>query len=145
MTDRISSDHPSVETIRATVTETATGVRLDIPADDEAQFPTGEVVRIVLEESERFGILERAMTDDRLLLRGVYESPNHARDPRNGTDRFEAWVDDVGIRTGGSVLVDVIEPSFLYGLRKPGETTVYDAHEPPSGSLSEIAKTLEES
>ncbi|MXV60744.1 hypothetical protein GS429_01385 [Natronorubrum sp. JWXQ-INN-674] len=143
MADRISSDHPSVQTVRSTCTETATGVRLEVPADDRDAFPTDEVVRIVLDGDELFGLVERALTGDELSVPGVYETPDQARDPSGATDRLAEWVDDHGVPAGGSVLVDVIEPEFLYGLRTPGETTYYDAREPPSESLSDIAKDLE--
>jgi len=144
MADRIASDHPSVETVRSTCTETATGVKLAVPADDRDAFPTDEVVRVVLDGEELFANVERALTGDDLSIPGVYETPESARDPSNATDRLIAWVDDHGVAAGGSVLIDVVEPDFLYGLRAPGETAYYDAREPPSDSLSEIAKDLEE-
>lgn len=143
MTDRIASDHPSVRTVRATCTETTTGVRLEIPADDRDAFPTDEVVRVVLEGDELFARIERALTGEELSVPGVYDTPDDARDPGGATDRLPAWIDDHGVSTGGSVLIDVIEPDFLYGLRAPGETTFYDAHEPPSDSLHDIARDLE--
>ena len=146
MADRISSDNPSVETIRATLAETATGVRVEIPDADAAQFPseTGEVVRIVLDERERFARIDQGMMSDAVFVPGVYESPAAARDPREGVNVLPDWIDDHGVRTGGSVLVDVVEPDFLYGFRAPGETAVYDAREPPSSSLQDIAKGLED-
>ncbi|EMA32388.1 DUF7112 family protein [Halobiforma nitratireducens] len=144
MVDRVASDHPSVRTVRSTCTETATGVRLEIPADDRDAFPTDEVVRLVLDGDELFARVERALTGDELSIPGVYETPDLARDPSGATDQLSAWADDHGIPTGGSVLVDVVEPEFLYGLREPGETAYYDAHEPPNESLSEIARSLED-
>ncbi|WP_121741724.1 DUF7112 family protein [Natronorubrum halophilum] len=144
MADRISSDHPSVRTVRSTCTETATGVRLEVPADDRDAFPTDEVVRIILDGDELFARVERALTGDDLSIPGVYETPDQARDPTGATDRLATWVDDHDVSMSGSVLVDVIEPEFLYGLRSPGETTYYDAREPPSDSLSDIAKNVED-
>ena len=145
MADRISSDHPSVTTIRATLAPTATGVRVEVPPDERDAFPAGDVVRVVCDGSERFARVERSLTADGLSIPGVYDSPSHARSPGDGPDRLPAWVDDHGIRTGGSVLVDVVEPDFLYGLRAPGEDAYYDAREPPSESLASIAKNLETS
>ncbi|QSX00277.1 DUF7112 family protein [Haloterrigena alkaliphila] len=145
MGDRIASDHPSVRTVRATCAETATGVRLEVPADERDAFPTDEVVRIVLADEELFGRVERALTGDDLSIPGIYPTPDAARDPSGATDRLLEWVDDRDVSAGGSVLIDVIEPEFLYGVRSPGETVYYDAHEPPSSSLSDIAKDLEDS
>ncbi|AFZ73109.1 DUF7112 family protein [Natronobacterium gregoryi] len=144
MAERVSSDHPSVRTVRTTCTETATGVELSIPADDRGAFPTDEVVRIVLDGDERFARVKRALTGDELSIPAVYETPDLARDPSGGVDRLAEWVDDHGIVTGGSVLVDVVEPDFLYGLREPGDMAYYDAYEPPEESLSDIAENLED-
>ncbi|WP_265108993.1 DUF7112 family protein [Halosolutus halophilus] len=144
MADRVSSDHPSVRTVRATCAETPTGRRLDIPTDDRDAFPTDEVVRVVLDGDELFARVERALTGDDLSIPGVYETPDLARDPSGGTDRLSAWIDDYDVPAGGSVLVDVVEPDFLYGLRAPGESAYYDAREPPSDSLSSIAENLED-
>jgi hypothetical protein len=143
MADRVSSDHPSVQTVRSTCAETATGVKLEIPADDRDAFVPDEVVRVVVDGTERFARVERALTGDELSIPGVYDTPDQAREPGSGPDRLEEWIDDQGVRTGGSVLVDIVEPEFLYGLRSPGETNYYDAREPPSDSLHDIAKDLD--
>ncbi|MFC4439507.1 MULTISPECIES: DUF7112 family protein [Natrialbaceae] len=144
MADRVSSDHPSVRTVRSTCAETATGSKLEIPADDRDAFATGEVVRIVLNGTERFATVERALTGEELSVPGIYDTPDQVRNPGDGPDRLREWIDDQNVRTGGSVLIDVVEPEFLYGLRSPGETVYYDAREPPNSSLSDIAKNLEE-
>ncbi|AXR76916.1 DUF7112 family protein [Natrarchaeobaculum sulfurireducens] len=144
MADRVSSDHPSVQTIRATCTETTTGVRLELPADERDAVPVDDVVRVVLDDDERFAMVERALTGDDRWIRGVYETPSNARDPSGAVDLLASWVDDHDVRAGGSVLIDVVEPEFLYGLRKPGATAYYDAHEPPSQGLQDIARGLED-
>ncbi|ELY65409.1 DUF7112 family protein [Natronococcus jeotgali] len=143
MADRVSSDHPSVRTVRSTRTETATGSKLEVPAEDRDAFFPDEVVRIVLGGTERFARVERALTGEELSVPGVYDTPELARNPGEGTDRLEEWIDDHSIRSGGSVLIDVVESDFLYGLREPGETNFYDAREPPSDSLSDIASGLD--
>lgn len=144
MTDRIASDHPSVQTVRSTCTETATGVKLEVPADDREAFPTDEVVRVVLDGDELFARVERALTGDALSIPGIYDTPDLARDPSGATDRLTEWTAEHDVPTDGSVLIDVVEPEFLYGLRSPGETAFYNAREPPSDSLSDIAETLED-
>lgn len=144
MADRVSSDHPSVKTVRATLTETATGVRIDIPDDEREHFPTATVVRVVLDGDERFMSVEQSLTGDGLSITGIYDSPQFAREPREGTDRVGPWADDHSVRVGGSVLIDIVEPEYLYGLRAPGETVVYDAREPPADSLSSIAESIED-
>jgi hypothetical protein len=144
MTDRIASDHPSVQTVRSTCTETATGVKLEVPAEDREAFPTDEVVRVVLDGDELFARVERALTGDALSIPGVYETPDLAREPSGATDRLTEWIADHDVPADGSVLVDVVEPEFLYGLRAPGETAYYSAREPPSDSLNDIAESLDD-
>jgi hypothetical protein len=144
MAERVSSEHPSVRTVRSTCAETATGIRLDIPADDRDAFVPDEVVHVDLDGSERFARVERALTGEELSIPAIYETPDQVRDPGTGPNRLQEWVDEHDIRTGGSVLIDVVEPEFLYGLRAPGETNYYDAREPPNESLSDIAKQLED-
>lgn len=144
MADRLSSDHPSVRTVRATLSETATGVQLSLPDEERDAFPVEEVVRVNLDGSERFASVERALTGAELSIPGVYETPDGARDPRTATDLLPEWTDDHGVPSGGSVLIDVVEPEFYYGLRAPGETNYYDAVEPPKESLADIAKDLED-
>ena len=146
MVDRISSDNPSVQTIRATLTETATGTRVELPADaaDDLLTDPETAVRIVLDGHEHFARIGKDVMGETRHVSGVYDSPEHARNPRDGVDRLPEWVDEHGVRVNGSVLIDVIEPEFLYGFRAPGETAVYDAREPPKSSLQDIAKGLEE-
>ncbi|WP_247731190.1 DUF7112 family protein [Halovivax limisalsi] len=142
MTDRISSDHPSIETVRATVVETPTGRRIELPGDERSRFPDDEVIRIVLDGTERFARVDRALTGDDLRIAGVYDSPSTARDPGGEPDRLDEWL-DVHDVDGGSVLLDVVEPDFLYGARAPGESAVYAAKSPPDDSLSRIADRLD--
>ncbi|AHG00168.1 hypothetical protein HALLA_16540 [Halostagnicola larsenii XH-48] len=143
MADRLSSDHPSVRTVRATLSETTTGVRLEIPGEERDSFVVDDLVRVTLEGAERFARVERALTGDELTIEGVYETADGARDPRDGTDVLPDWCDEQTVRDGGSVLIDVIEPGFAYGIRSPGETAYYDASEPPKSSLSDIANDID--
>lgn len=143
MADRLSSDHPSIRTVRATLSETTTGARLEIPGDESDGFAVDELVRITLEGTERFARVERALTGDELTIEGVYETADGARDPRNGTDVLPDWCAEHTVRDGGSVLIDIIEPEFSYGIRGPGETAYYDASEPPQGSLADIANDID--
>lgn len=143
MADRLSSEHSSVRAVRATIADATTGKRVEIPAAETEGFPTDEVVRIDLDETERFARIERPLTGDGRVIDGVYGRSDAAREPGTGTDRLPDWCSDHEVRDGGSVFVDVIEPGFAYGLRGPGETNYYDAAEPPKRSLSDIANDLE--
>ena len=146
MTDRISSDHPSITTVRATLERhgATDRPRIAIPPTHAEAVPAGEVVRLVLDERTYHARVDRTFDGEGRQLTGAYDSPTYAREPGSGPNRLAAWVASADLTIGGSVLVDVIEPGFAYGLRKPGATAVYDAIEPPKDSLAAIARSIEE-
>lgn len=140
MTDRLPSDHPSVETVRATLARRGrTRSRLALPADD--RFPP-TTVRLVLDGDTCHGRIERSR-EEGVEINGAYGNARLARE-RDGEDRLEAWRRSAGIDYGRSVLVDVVEAGFLYGVREPGERVVYDAVESPDEGLATIARDLDD-
>ncbi|MFD1644108.1 DUF7112 family protein [Haloarchaeobius litoreus] len=144
MADRVSSD--AVPTVRAKLAKHgATGrLKLELPADETDRFPVDEVVRVVLDGEQQFARIESSLTGEELLISGVFETPSAARNPGEGENHLTGWCEDNGRSAGGSVLVDVIEDGFQYGLRAPGGRAVYDALEQPDGSLASIASDLED-
>jgi len=126
MPDRVAADNPSVETVRATVT--AAGAigrpRVTLPDDAAGSFPTGDVVRLVLDGRTRFSRIERAL-DDSIEIRGAYDNRRLAREA-GGESRLVEWTEREGIDIGRSVLVDVVEAGELYGVRRPGTNAVYE-------------------
>lgn len=137
--DRIASDNPAIETRRAAVARHGgTRKRVEIPGD----VPTGEVVRLVLDGTTYHARIEGGFADADPHVAGAYETPEMARSG-DGTERLQAWLDAADRSPGSTVLLDVIEPEFAYGLRAPGEEVVYDAIEKPPDSLASIARDLE--
>jgi hypothetical protein len=141
--DRIPSDNPSVTTFDATLERRG---RLDRPKvvldAGRAAPPTDEVVRLHLDGDEyRVYPTENG---GKVEIDGAYDTPDAARDPRNAENRLTEWVESKGLDYGRTVHLDCIEAEFAYGLRAPGERTVYPAVEKPSGSLSDIAEGLED-
>ncbi|UPW02025.1 hypothetical protein M0R88_07995 [Halorussus gelatinilyticus] len=146
MADRISSDHSSLTTVRATLVRSG-GLdrpKVEIPADDADAFPDGELVRVVADDTEYRARIESPLTDDGREIRGLYDSPTLARNPEDGENRLSSWMEGTDVEFGQSVLVDVIEEGFKYGLREPGERVFYDATESPDESLADIASGLDE-
>jgi len=146
MADRISSDHSSVSTVRATLVRSG-GLdrpKVAIPDDDADSFPDGDVVRVVADDTEYRARIEAPLTGEGREIRGLYDTPRLARNPGEADNRLEPWLEDTGIEFGQSVLVDVIEPGFKYGLREPGQRVFYEATESPDEGLSEIAEQLGE-
>lgn len=139
--DRISSENPAVETLRARVARHgARRKRLDLP---ENSLPEGDVLRLVIDGTTYHARVERGF-DDGPHVSGAYETPEMAREG-SGANHLGKWLDRVERPVGGSVLVDEIEPDFAYGLRQPGEEAIYEAVEKPKESLANIARGLEES
>jgi hypothetical protein len=145
MGDRVSSDHPSVASVRA---ELARAGRTDRPrvaidGEDADRFPAGEVVRLVVDGAERFTCVAERMGSKGVELRGAHATPEDARDPGSGSDHLADWQAAHGVRFGGALLVDVVAADYKYGVRAPGETVTYEAGRPDS-SLADIAKGLDE-
>lgn len=139
MADRLPSDHPSIETVRARVERHGGGKRLAVP---EAVLPANEsVVRVVVDEETRFARLGAGRTDARWIV-GLYETSRAAADPSAGTNQLESWLDEHERTVGSSVEVDVIEQDYCYGLREPGTRTVYRGIERSSTGLDAIASDL---
>ena len=139
MADRLPSDHPSIETVRARVERHGGGKRLAVP---EAVLPTDEsVVRVVVDEDTRFARLGAGSTDARWIV-GLYETSRAAADPSAGTNQLASWLDDHDRSVGSSVEFDVIEPDYCYGLREPGARTVYRGIKRSSTGLDAIARDL---
>ena len=141
MPERLAHDHPSVETVRATLARRgrSSRPRLALP-DDADRFPL-DIVRLVLGGETSHARIESGLDGDREIT-GAYDNARPARD-RAGTDRLDEWRRSSGIELGRSVAVDVVEPGFLYGVREPGERAVYAATEPPDEDLAAIARDLD--
>jgi hypothetical protein len=146
MADRISSDHSSLTTVRATLVRSG-GLdrpKVEIPADDADHFPSDELVRVVADDTEYRARIESPLAADGREVRGLYETPRVARNPGEGENHLQTWLDGTDVEFGQSVLVDVIEAGFKYGLREPGERAFYEATESPDDSLTDIAEQLDE-
>lgn len=142
MPDRVPSDHESVHTVRAHLVRAGRTdrPRISTPADESDRFPE-DVVRLLVDETERFTRVAPTIDGDGLELRGAYETPDGARDPSEGTDHLPAWREAHGFEFGRAVLVDVVDPDYRYGLRAPGERQFYDAPSADTG-LQDLARDL---
>ncbi|EMA43239.1 DUF7112 family protein [Halococcus saccharolyticus] len=141
MPERIPHDHPSVETVRATLARRgrSSRPRLALP-DDADRFPL-DTIRLVLDGETYHARVESGLDGDREIT-GAYDNARLARE-RDGTDRLDEWRRSSGLDLGRSVAVDIVESGFLYGVREPGERAVYEATEPPDEGLAAIAQDLD--
>lgn len=140
--ERVPSDHPSVTTY-GTHFERSGGTRrpcLRLP--DGVDLAEGDLFRLVLDRTPSHA---RVVADSSgLLVRGAFDNRRLAREPGAGENRLLAWADDHGRGPGDALDLDEVEPGVCYGLRVPGERTVYEAVEAPSGSLADIARSLDD-
>lgn len=147
----IPSDHPSIATVEARLDADATGrmrvalaTDAGLPTDADATGVGGDVVRVVVDGANRYARPRPERTGDRVLLPAAYDAPETARDPGPGaTDRLAEWVRARGLSAGDAVLVDCLDRGVRYGLRAPGERTVYDERRSVEDSLSSIARDLD--
>lgn len=141
MTDRIRSDSPAVETIRATVARSGGTYRPEVrlPSDRGDELPA-DVARVTIDATEYY----TPVTDGSgtVALRGAYANARRAR-TREGTDYLAEWTEDRGIEFGRSVLVDIVVPGEQFGLRAPGDGAIYEVRREPSTDLQDIARDLE--
>lgn len=137
--------HESLTSVVGTVERAGGTRRLEVrlPADGDASFPVGDVVRVVLDGSEYRARVDRT-ADGTSVFRGAYDTPSQARDPGAATNRLREWVEDAGLEAGRSVHVDVVEASFKYGVRAPGEDATYESTGKPDAGLADIAASLED-
>jgi len=144
VTDRVSSENESVETVRANLASAgATGrPRIAVPEEAAEAFPADELVTLVLGGKVYHARIDLAL-DDSIEIRGAYDNRRLAREA-DGENRLVEWANEEGIDVGRSVLLDTVVAGERYGVRKPGETCVYEVPETTGNeSLDRIAQSLD--
>ncbi|QHS17531.1 DUF7112 family protein [Halopenitus persicus] len=152
---RITSDDESVAAVRTDVVRSG-GTRrpcLRLPDDDalarrlesgDAEalgVSDGDVIRLSFDRETRYA---RVDADSRgRLLRGAFDNRRLARSPGEGENRLLGWLRDHDRAAGDTVLLDVVVSGDAYGLRLPGDRSVYDVDAAPRGSLADIARDLD--
>ncbi|WP_254839603.1 DUF7112 family protein [Natronomonas marina] len=133
----VSSD--GVETVRGTIVESGAldRPRLRVP---DGTIPEG-VVRVDADGGPYHAPVETDFGGE-VELRGLYDNPRMARE-RDGENHLAAWVDDQGLETGRTALLDVVVEGEQYGLRAPGDSAVYRVVESPDDDLASIAEDLD--
>lgn len=152
---RVPSDDEGVASVRVSLARSG-GTRrpcVRIPEDDELDgrvesgtcaslaMAAGDVVRVVIDREERYAPV--AADGSGRLIRGAFDNRRLAREPGDGENRLIAWLDANDRGAGDGVVLDVIVPGELYGLRIPGERAVYEATRGPPSSLADIARDLD--
>lgn len=140
MAERVPSDHPSVGSRRARLVRSGGTRRPCLRLPEGVDLAEGDAIRLSLDGTQYHA---RVGADSRgLLVRGAYDNRRLAREPGAGDNRLTEWADDNDLGPGDAVDLDEVEPGYLYGVRAPGERTVYEAVEGPEDSLRNIARDL---
>jgi len=140
VSDRLPSD--AVDSHRTHVERVGSTSRPRVPLPAAVDVTVGDVVRLSL-EGERYHTQVSDALDGSPDIRDAFANARLARTPGEGDDHMRAWIDSVGLSIGDAVLVDVVTPGYKLGLRRPGERVIYEATDPPTGSLSDIARNLD--
>lgn len=145
MPERVPSDHDAVDTHRATVERVGRTDRHKVVVPEAAAdaVPTDEVVRLDFDDATYHARVEQDL-EGVPVFKGAYDTPSLARSPGDGENHLADWIAGTGVAVGDSVLLDIVTEGFKFGLRAPGERAVYEATEPPSDSLSQIARDLKD-
>ncbi len=142
MSNRLPSDSESVDTARAELIRLGSarrqGIRLPEPASDE--LAAGDLIRLVFDDSEYHAQIAEDTRGP--LIRGAFANRRLARTTGEGENYLAEWLRDLGRETGNSVEFDTVVVGEQYGLRAPGERTVYTVTQGPRSSLSSIAENL---
>ncbi len=152
---RVPSDDESVASVRVDLArsggtrrpcvrvpaDSALGGRVESGTCERLSLVSGELVRVVIDGDERHACVE---SDSRgRILRGAFDDRKRARSGTEGQNRLAEWLADIDRDPGDVVVLDVVIPGELYGLRAPGERTMYDATRGPRSSLADIARDLD--
>lgn len=152
---RVPSDGEDVPSVRVSLARSG-GTRrpcVRLPEDDALDgrvesgscdalgVSAGDLVRVAIDREEYHA---RVASDSKgRLLRGAFDNRRLAREVGAGTNRLVEWLDANDREPGDSVVLDVVVPGALYGLRIPGDRTVYDADRGPRSSLADIARDVD--
>ncbi|GAA0300609.1 DUF7112 family protein [Halarchaeum salinum] len=140
MAERVTSE--GVDTIDTVLERYGSTNRPQLRVSDPDAVPTGEVVRLVVDETEYRARVEEDASGN-AVLRGAFESPRLARTPGEGENHLRAWLNGLDLDYGRTIHLDVVTPDYKYGVRAPGERATYTATEAPDEGLASIARDLD--
>jgi hypothetical protein len=141
VTERVPSDHDTVESHRVHLSTVGRTGRFQLSLPAELSCETGDVVSLSLAGDQAYAEVETTL-DGEPAVRGAFADRNLARS-RNGANEFDDWLQDAGAAAGDPLVLDVLTPEYAYGLRLPGDRVVYVAPEKPESSLQSIAQNLD--
>jgi hypothetical protein len=143
VSDRIPSDHGTVDSHRVRLATVGRTGRPRVPLPEDLDCASDDVVSLSL-EGDRGRAHVATDLSGKPVIDGVYANARLARADDEGDNALTSWVAGCGLSADDPLLVDVLASGYAYGLRRPGERVVYRAVDPPDASLAEIARELDE-
>lgn len=143
MSDRIPSDHATVDSHRVRLTTVGRTGRPRVPLPDGLDCTGDDVVSLSLEGDRGHAHVATDLSG-KPVIDGVYANARLARADDGGENALTSWVAGSDLSADDPLLIDVLTPGYAYGLRRPGERVVYRAVDPPDAGLAEIARELDE-
>ncbi|MFC7073673.1 hypothetical protein ACFQJ7_15260 [Halovenus rubra] len=141
MSDRIPSDHTTVESRRihlATIGRTGR-FQLQLPPDLDCELE--DVIYLSLEGDGVHAQVHSGL-DSKWTINGAFRTRKAAR-TQDGENAFHAWLDKHTLADGDALMFDVLRTGYAFGLRRPGERVVYSPPDPPDSTLTDIARDLD--
>jgi len=140
--DRVPSDHGTVESHRVHLASVGRTGRLQLPLPGELSCAVDEVVGVCFDGSPHFARIGTTL-DSQPALQDAYADRELAR-TRGGEDELGAWLEAAELSADDPLVLDVLTPGYAYGVRLPGERVVYGPPEQPDSSLTAIARSLDQ-
>lgn len=142
MADAIPSDHATVDSHRVELAGIGRTSRSQLLLPAAVDCAVGDVVALTVGGDRLYAEVVSTLDGDR-AIRGAFANRRLAQ-AEEGEDLLQAFFDARGYGPGETLVLDVVTEGHAYGLREPGNRVVYEAVDPPSSTLSEIANSLGE-
>jgi hypothetical protein len=142
VTERLPSDHDSIESHRVHLERVGRTSRTRVPLPADLSLAADDVVWLSIGGESAHARVEGSLAGEPAFA-GAYENARLAR-TGEGTDHLRQWTERHDLTPGEPVWLDVLRSGYAYGLRRPGERVIYAPPDPPDDSLASIAADLEE-
>lgn len=142
MTDRIPSDHDTIDTHRVHLSTVGRTRRRQIQLPTALECALGDVIVLSL-EGERVYAEVTAGLDGDATVQEAFGTRQLAR-TGDGENELRVWLDACDLTDGDPLMLDVLRAGYAYGLRRPGERVVYSPPDPPDSDLADIARDIQD-
>ncbi len=141
MTDRIPSDHQTIESHRVHLSTVGRTRRYQLSLPDGLDCAIGDVAVLSLEGETVYAEVTAGLDGEATVQSAA--RTRGAAGTQDSENELHSWLDSHEIEKGDALVLDVLRTGYAYGLRRPGERVVYSPPDAPDSSLASIAKDLD--